>query len=285
MFRYAPLIAISVLFLANGFIWYAVFAEERGEHLTVAFLNIGQGDAVFIEAPNGRQMLIDGGPDKSVLRELSDVMPFYDRSIDVVMATHPDLDHIGGLPDVLARYEVDTVFRSGATGDAGAFEALHSEIKDSGAKTVLARRGTIIWLDEERGIYVRILFPDRDVTNFESNDASIIAQLVYGDIEFMLTGDAPQTIEQYLIALEGEALESEVLKVGHHGSRTSTSEFFVGYVSPQYAIISAGADNRYGHPHAEVLATISAFGIEDLGTYEEGRVLFQTDGTTLQRVQ
>ena len=129
------------------------------------------------------------------------------------------------------------------------------------------------------GAFLDILFPDRDVPGLETNTASIVAKLTYGATSFLFTGDSPKSIEGYLAALEGPGLDSDVLKVGHHGSKTSTSDELLGLVSPSYAVISAGAGNRYGHPHAAVLDALSRFGVERLGTYERGTIIFKSNGT------
>ena len=270
---------LAILLFANFFIWNAIFIETRNGILTVVFLDAGQGDAIFIEAPNGNQVLIDGGPNKSVLRQLSKVMPFYDRSIDIVIATHPDKDHIGGLPDVLQRYTVDFILESGAKNDTGISRAFESAILQNKIKRIFAKRGMAITLGDD--VFLNILFPDRNVSEVESNTASIVAQLVYKNTEFMFTGDSPKTIEEYLVFLDGEKLRSDVLKVGHHGSKTSSSESFVGYVSPEYAIISAGADNSYGHPHKEVVEILNQFGSAILNTKDNGAIVFKSDGENI----
>jgi len=270
---------LAILLFANFFIWNAIFIETRNGTLTVVFLDAGQGDAIFIEAPNGNQVLIDGGPNKSVLRQLSKVMPFYDRSIDIVIATHPDKDHIGGLPDVLQRYTVDFILESGAKNDTGISRAFESAILQNKIKRIFAKREMAITLGDD--VFLNILFPDRNVSEVESNTASIVAQLVYKNTEFMFTGDSPKTIEEYLVFLDGEKLRSDVLKVGHHGSKTSSSESFVGYVSPEYAIISAGADNSYGHPHKEVVEILNQFGSVILNTKDNGAIIFKSDGENI----
>ena len=266
---------LAGLFLINIFIWSVIFTQEK-DMLTVAYLDVGQGDAIYIEAPNGNQILIDGGVNKKVLRQLSKVMPFYDRSIDVVIATHPDKDHIGGLPDVLARYEVDFVLDSGKASESATYKELFRLIGAKDIKNIKAERGMVVVLDDE--VYLNILFPDRDVSGVESNTASVIAQLIYGDIEFMLTGDSPKTIEEYLVMLDGENLQSDVLKAGHHGSKTSSAESFLGNVQPKYSVISAGKDNRYGHPHEEVINTLNQFGSVILSTQDKGMIIFESDG-------
>lgn len=267
---------VAVLFIANFFIWGAVFAEERGGFLTVAFLDVGQGDAIFIEAPNGNQVLIDGGAGSAVFAPLGEMMPFYDRTIDIVVATHPDADHIGGLPEVLRRYEVDFFIDPGVSSDTGIYDALIRARDESRAEYIVARRGMEIALGG--GAVLEILFPDRDMEGADTNDASIVLKLVYGDTSFLLTGDSPQKIEKYLVFIDGKNLDVDVLKAGHHGSKTSSSESFIGYTSPDYAIISAGKDNRYGHPHAEVLARLADSGAEILRTDEEGTIVFKSDG-------
>jgi len=270
---------LAALLVANMFIWYAIWTEENGGVLTVAFLDVGQGDAIFIEAPNGNQLLIDGGPTKGVLTELSKLMPLYDRSIDVVIATHPDKDHIGGLIEVLERYEVDVVLRSGAENDTGVYHVLNGSIEREDALEILARRGQRLVLDD--GVFLDILFPDRDVTDFDPNDASVVARLVYGETTFLFTGDAPKSIEEYLASLGDDAVESDVLKVGHHGSKTSSSEYFLAAVLPQIAVISAEQDSRYGHPHAEVLEALEAYKAEVVETSKLGTIVFTSDGKRL----
>lgn len=279
----ALLALLFVLALANAIIWYAVFNDALRNELTVAFLAVGQGDAIFIEAPNGVQLLIDGGPDARVVRELSRLMPFYDRSLDVVLATHPDADHIGGLPDVLERYEVSAVVQSGFEKESGIYESLLQLTEVERAQRLIARRGLRLWLDESHGIYLDILFPDRNFTDVDdANAASVIARLVFGDSAFLFTGDAPQDVEHYLAWRNPEVLQANVLKVGHHGSDTSTARNFVGWVDPDYAIISAGADNRYGHPDEEVLETLEQFDVEVLQTADEGSLVFTTNGRRLR---
>ncbi|MBI4093401.1 MBL fold metallo-hydrolase, partial [Candidatus Kaiserbacteria bacterium] len=241
----------------------------------------GQGDAIFIDAPSGRQVLMDGGPDRSVLRELGKVMPWWDRSIDVVIATHPDADHISGLVDVLQRYRVEYVFQPGVEKNTGPAESMLLSVAKEGAQEIYARRGQII--DLGVGAYLEILFPDRDVSDVETNTASIVARLVYGETAFMLTGDSPQAIEEYLVRLDSSKLQSTVLKAGHHGSRTSSSPLFLGFVNPNFVVFSRGCENRYGHPHEEVVELFTRLEIPTFDTCTEGRISFISDGITVRR--
>lgn len=248
--------------------------------LCVVFLNVGQGDAIFAQTPDGIQILIDGGRDQSVLRELSTVMDFSDRTIDYILITHPDADHIVGLYDVLQRYTITNVIRTENESDTAIWQSIAQAIADEGATVAFARRGQRY--DLGAGVALEILFPDTDPSKLESNTASIVARLSYGDTSFMLTGDSPKAIEEYLVLIEGDYLKSDVLKVGHHGSRTSTSELFLEHVSPTYAVISAGKDNSYGHPHIEVTDSLFNFGVETQSTSDHGRVIFWSEGKTVE---
>ena len=272
---------IFTAFLLFLFALYSNLHISR-DVLTVAFLDVGQGDAIFIETPSGKQMLIDGGVGRAVLSELSSVMPFFDRSIDVVLNTHPDKDHIGGLPDVFENYNVALVIDPAVPVDKASYEEYEEDVVIEAARHVVARRGQTLLFGD--GVELHILFPDRDMSNVKNtNDASIIARLTYGETEVMLTGDAPESIERYLVSLGAENLKSDILKAGHHGSRTSTSEEFVVAVDPVYTIISAGKDNSYGHPHKEVIDTLTTASTTILGTYNEGTIIFESDGISWER--
>lgn len=283
MRRAGWMVLITLTLVAWG-VWTAVLQQFPDEVLKVSFLDVGQGDAVFIQSPAGNQMLIDGGADRTVLRRLADEMPWYDRTIDVILATHPDTDHVGGLFDVLGRYKVTYIFRPGIQHDAPAAQSLLLQIakeKKGGAQEVLARRGQVI--DLGGGVYIEILFPDRNVSEIETNTGSIVLRVVYEDTAFMLTGDSPQSIEEYLVGIDSTHLESTVLKAGHHGSRTSSSVAFVGYVSPQYGVFSRGCDNSYGHPHREVVDLLDRFEIRVVDTCEEGTITFISDGKVVSK--
>ncbi len=268
-------------FLSLFILW-----KESNRKLKVAFLNIGQGDSIFIESPTGNQMIIDGGPGRSVLRELGSVMPFYDKSIDVVLATHPDADHVGGLNDVLENFKTDLFMEPGVEADTNIYTELKNKVEQKKIKTIEARRGMV--LDLGGGAFLEILFPITDPRGMETNDASIVARLVYGESTFLFTGDAPFKTENGLLFLNPKtdiygSIDSDVLKVGHHGSKNSTSVEFVKAVSPEYAVISVGADNRYGHPTEQVLDILKKENIKTFRTDLDGRVIFESDGVNLKQ--
>ena len=255
----------------------------KSDTLKVIFLDVGQGDAIFIESPTGTQVLVDGGRGSAVLGKLSEAMGFFDRDIDMLIATHPDMDHIGGLIDVLERYRVQTILITENEGDTPAFEAFSERIEQEGARILIARRGQVYDLGsgEAGSTTLTILFPDRDARDFESNASSIIARLVYGESEFLFTGDAPKEIETYLVSQDPDGIQSDVLKVGHHGSRTSTDALFLEAVQPQVALISAGKDNSYGHPHSEVIELLNHYGVIQKNTADLGSVFSISDGKTI----
>ena len=281
--QYLPYVFITIIFIVGIGIWYLVYTKENHKYLKVAFLDIGQGDSIYIEAPNGKQMLIDGGPNDAVLGRLAAVMPWGDRSIDVVLATHPDADHIGGLASVIDRYHVPRIIENGAQAKTKTWARLEDTITKDKVEKIIARRGMHIVLDPEKNIYFDIIFPDRDVSNWkETNDGSIVGKLVYGNESFMLTGDATLYTENLIMQNYGaNALHSQVLKLGHHGSHTSSGMLWLRAVNPDIAIISAGLHNRYGHPHKETLDHLSELNIPYLSTYQKGTILFKTDGIKL----
>jgi len=274
--KHKILILFVILILSSSFFVFSAFSQnnqKENDILKVIFLDVGQGDAIYIEAPNGAQMLIDSGADRDILKNLSKVMPYGDKSIDMIVLTHPDKDHIGGFSDVLNNYEVGSVLESGNTSNTQVYKRLITNIENKKIKRILARRGLIINLDKNYNIYFEVLFPDRDVSTWESNDASIVGRVVYGEQSFLLTGDGTLATEHILIKNENYNLASTVLKLGHHGSKTSSGENFLKFVNPSFAIISAGENNSYGHPHKEVLDRLQTLGIPYLATYDESTIV------------
>lgn len=271
---------VGVLILANIFVWLAVYQRRPGDVLTVYFLDIGQGDAIFIDSPTHGRLLLDGGRNRKVLTELGKILPFADKRIDVMIESHPDADHIGGLPEVVSRYDVGLFLEPGVESDNSIDDELHRRIEEKNIPRLFAKRGMVVNFGD--GAKLQILFPNQDVSNWETNRASVVARLVYGDASFLLTGDSPIPIENVLLTLDSEFLDSDVLKAGHHGSRTSTSLTFAEAVSPEYAVISAGKDNTYGHPHKEVLDILQKLGAKIVSTAESGTIKFETNGKTLE---
>jgi len=272
---------LFIFFTITIFMAIFIFFEFKNDGLLhVYFLDIGQGDAIYVRSPGGRDMLIDAGPGKIVLQKLAEVMPWHDRYIDFVVETHPDVDHIGGIPPILERYRVGTFLKPGIDSKNTVDDEIDKILKEKNISDVLARRGMDI--DLGGNVFFHVLYPDKDVSGLKNtNEASIVGQIKYGSTTIMLMGDSPKKIENYLIKIDGDKLDSDVLKAGHHGSNTSNGEGFVKLVSPEYAVISAGKKNRYGHPHQDVLDLFQKLGIKITRTDTGGTIEFVSDGESI----
>ncbi|PIR46905.1 MAG: MBL fold metallo-hydrolase [Candidatus Vogelbacteria bacterium CG10_big_fil_rev_8_21_14_0_10_45_14] len=277
--NYLKAVLLLAVVVGNIFVWYAVGRENRDGYMTVAFLDVGQGDAIFIESPTGNQVIIDGGKDGAVLRRLGKMMPFYDRTIDLIMGTHHDLDHIGGLPLVVERYRVGAVMRPLSIKDTAISKRFEEDADTRAGMSLFAMRGQ--GFDLGGGASLLVLYPGETLDEKDDNENSIVAMLSYGEHKFLFTGDASQNIERKLMHMDGELLRADVLKVGHHGSKTSTDPQFVASVRPSYSVISSGCKNKFGHPHKEVIEALETVKQNILGTCESGNIVFRTNGTDL----
>ncbi len=222
--------------------------------LHVHFFNVGQGDSILIVTPNGRQMLVDGGPEaQSATRALSSVLSPLDRGLDLVALTHIDADHSLGLLQVLDRYRVQQALMGSSAGESAIAARWHSSLEDSDIRPVALSAGYQI--EMEPGLVIQVLNPppqDANVSFTKTNNSGLVLRLVYGEVSLLLAADIEEKTERYLLNT-ASVLNSDVLKVAHHGSKTSTSEAFLRKVNPAVAIISAGAENRFGHPHDGVM--------------------------------
>lgn len=260
--------------LVNFYALRALALESR--LLRVYFLDVGQGDAIFIQAPNGNQVLIDGGPGSQVIQELSRGMPFQDHSIDLVVLTHPHADHVDGLIEALKRYDVGQILENYYQYDSADY-AEWNKLK-SEAQVTQARAGQVIDLGMD--VKILILYPDEQSANQNiknPNNASVVIKLIYGNESLLLTGDIEAPVEQKLLDQQAN-LDSDFLKVGHHGSKTSTTDAFLRAVTPIIAFIEVGAENRYGHPHPTILQRLENFGIKYYRTDVDGTKELILDG-------
>lgn len=276
--KIATLSLLFIILAALAVALIAVTPPPTDGRTHVWVLDVGQGDSILIEAANGAQMLIDGGRDDTALRELARILPPGDRFIDVVIATHPDADHIGGLPLVLSRYKVGLFLTSDVDTDTDTFRELRDTIDRERMPAYFVRAGMTISFEDILSTQFEILFPDRKTKLWDTNSASIVGRLQVGSRSALFTGDAPVWVEQYLVAKVPQLLDIDILKLGHHGSRTSTSATLLKSGTPSLAIVSAGRDNSYGHPHKEVLDLLKQFGIPTASTAQEGTIILQTDG-------
>jgi len=261
------------LFGMNFIIWSWVFASSLAPDLAVYFFNVGQGDSIFIASKDGTQILIDGGPNSRVLGELAKAMPYYDDSIDLVVLSHPHADHLSGLIDVLKRYKVGKVVESGViyrTPEHDAFEEIASQ---KNIQRIDIEHPSIITFG---GVTLKILYPN---VSFENktvknvNETSLVILLEFEGKKILFTGDAGKATEDKLLA-EGVLEDVDVLKVGHQGSKFSSSANFLNKILPEYAVIEVGK-NSYGHPTEEALSRLATVGAKIFRTDRDGTVTLE----------
>ena len=277
---YAVVVAALALGAAAVILWLRV-ADGPDGNLHVYFLDIGQGDSTLIVTPSGRQVLIDGGPDGDVASQrLAEVLPSGDRSLDLMVMTHLDSDHSHGLLEVLDRYTVGAVL-TGVYEEGNAMQGRWEQRLDLHAVApVEVRAGHSILLEE--GVELEVLNPPQERLLGDSNNDSVVLRLTYGETSVLLTGDIEEEAERRLVNSDA-SLMSTVLKVGHHGSGTSTTQRFLNAVSPRIAVISAGADNPYGHPSPVVVERLEG-SVGDSAVFRtdrHGTVEVVSDGETV----
>lgn len=276
------------LFLAT-ILAVVAYSNMRPDFLMhVSFYDVGQGDSIFIKTYMGNQILIDGGPTDKVLANLGDDLPFYDRTIDLIILTHPHADHVSGLVDVLKRYKVKMVLLPEVAFHSSAFDEFLKLVDEKRIPKIYARVGQRIFLDQ--GTVMDIYWPNKKSENknfregFEQtssslNDTSIVAKLSFGKTKILFTGDASASVEQTLLPLFN--LDSDLLKVGHHGSRFSTSAEFLAEVTPEYAVIEVGDKNKYGHPTPQTLENLNKVAAKIFRTDQNQTIRFVSDGSSL----
>ena len=247
--------------------------ESKNGQLEVCFIDCGQGDCILIKSPTGKYMLVDGGKTEKGKNIIDFLRGQGVKQLAVVVGTHPHSDYIGGLAKIINTFPVEKVYLPRVTHNTTAFETLLKAIKGKNLKISTARQGEEIPLE---GIKARFIGPVGE--NYEDiNNYSAVIRIDYGDNSFILTGDAEEISEKEMID-SGEKLKADVLKVGHHGSSSSTCLAFLKAVAPQYAVIMCGVDNDYGHPHRETLAALDAVGVKVYRTDLHGTIIMKSDG-------
>jgi competence protein ComEC len=274
---------VIVLLAAGILIWAMVFSQPDGR-LHVTFLDVGQGDAILIQTPDGQIILVDGGPDpQAISLALGEALPFWKRTVDLVVATQPQADHVTGLVEVLQRYKVKMVLESGVLYDSAVYQEWHRLIAEKQIECNVARAGQVIALGG--GVTLQVLNPWLELFQGTSSDVDnngVVLRLQWEDVSFLLTADIRKEAEFRLVERRVD-LESMVLKAAHHGSQTSTTSQFLEVVAPQVAVISVGEDNHFGHPSPEVLERLAdRLGEENVyRTDKDGTIEFVTDGNRL----
>lgn len=273
-FRFSKLWGfIGILLAGNLAVWIGLQASGELSYGKLVFFDVGQGDAIYFRTPAGNDILIDTGPGDAVLSKLGKVMPFFDRSLELVILTHPHADHIAGMVEILKRYRVGSLVLPEVSHVSATYTALLEQIQEKNILVVRPRIGQRFWLDAVSvlDVYYPVWseFNDRPK---DLNDVSVVGKLSLGKSSVLLMGDSGKIIENLFLAMR-LPLSSEILKIGHHGSRHSTSPEFLREVQPQYSIISVGR-NPYGHPHPEVLGILQKATTTLLRTDEAGDLVF-----------
>jgi len=272
-------------------IWFLVFNQRPGRILETDFLDVGQGDAILIKTPKGQTVLIDGGPDNKVLEKLGKYLQPLQKRIDLIILTHPHADHVSGLVEVLRRYSVGLVILNGVYLKTDNYNQFLKAIEDNKVKVLIAEAGEAIHFDKD--LEFDILSPNKNPAglvfnkNSESfgtvgndvNDTSIVGKLIFNDFSIMFMGDATSKIENQLLAY-GNSLKSDILKVGHHGSKYSSFTNFLKTVAPKAGIIEVGAKNFYGHPSPAALSRLGMFDINIFRTGQNGDIRVLSNGFT-----
>lgn len=242
-----------------------------GHEMQVHFIDVGQGDSILIESPSGKTMLIDGGVKGAGQQIVSYLKELGINKLDIVVATHPDADHIGGLIPVLDNMTIEQFYDSGKVHTSQTFEEMLTRIDEKNIPYHVPKIGDDIEFDKD--VNVKILNANDQAT--DNNDASIVLKMTYGNVSFLLTGDAGVALEKEMLQYD---VKATVLKAGHHGSNTSSSEEFIQAVKPEVTILSYGEDNKYGHPHAEIVDRLQAIGSKIYATADLGTITVSTDG-------
>lgn len=273
---------ITLGFVVALLVWYPIL-QYAGGGLAVYFLNVGQGDSIYIEFPDGENMLVDAGSDYPMNMGRFVVEPFLrNRNVDelsVVVATHGDRDHIGGLATVLEDFFIGVLIEGNPDVDTAQYRALEETMESLGIRRRLVTRG-----DRLAGIpevEVKVLNPDAEMRGrMGRNNDSVVLRMRYKGATILLTGDAEVEAERGMVE-SGLELRSDVLKAGHHGSKSSSSEFFLKAVEPRIVVIPVGARNRYGHPVPEVLERFEGIGARIYRTDRDGAIIVRTNGKRL----
>lgn len=240
-----------------------LFLQLPDKNFHVYFLDVGQGDSIFIKTPQNHQVLIDGGPADAVIERLGEIMPFFDKSIDMVVLTHPHSDHVDGLVEVLKRYDVENVLLTGVSDDYPGYLEFLKEIDEKNIKVFIADDNTDFLLGD---VLIDTIYPFKNIFGewfLNLNNSSIAVRVIYKNNVMLLAGDLEAEAEKELIASKID-LKADILKASHHGSKTASSLLFLEKVRPETVVIQCGAENKFGHPHPETLKSLEKINVKKI---------------------
>jgi len=281
------LMAVSLFFLFFVPLDSA-FKKFESPKMIVTILDVGQGDATFLQTPNGKNILIDAGvwsPGSNSGKQI--LLPFFKENniqkLDAIFLSHPHADHIGGINDLINETEIDTIYNSGFEYESNLYRNYIKLAKSREIPVVSLKAGTKVYLDEN--LLILVLGPEKGKFNNDPNQHSLVLNIIHGENEFLFTGDAGEDQERRLVENYGHLLDTDFLKVGHHGSKTSSELFFLKEVTPDIAVVSVAEQNRFGHPHPEAVERLESTQSEIYYTSRDKALIFESDGKSIQRVK
>lgn len=250
---------------------------SQNDYVSVHFIDVSQGDCQLIELPEGKTMLIDAGDNGTEDRIIDYIESLGIKKIDYLVATHPHADHIGGMAEVIANFDIGEIYMPKIQNNTKTFEDMLDVIGEKNLTITSAESGKVLF--DYSGVRAEILSPKKGETYEEMNNYSAVLMLQCGDKRFLFMGDAEKDVEEEILKKD---LDADVLKVGHHGSTTSSSKKFLEQVSPEYAVISCGEGNDYGHPHKETINNLKKIAKEILRTDKSGTIVMRCDGRNIE---
>ncbi len=269
-------LAISLVIIIIGSLLVACFPLEEEGVLSVHIIDVGQGDSILIRTPQNKSILIDGGEAWAGKTVASYLRKYRLAKIDILIASHPHSDHIGGLVNIIENFQVDSLYMPDKIHTSKTFEQLLDAIEDKGLEITIPNENTVVELEED--ISLLFLGPLRDYGE-NLNNWSIVNKLIHGENSFLFTGDMEAAAEKDLVKnYPGNILRSQVLKVAHHGSNTSSTEIFLDTIRPKVAVISSGKDNLYNHPHDDIIKSLQDLNTAIYSTQDQGTIIIKSDG-------
>ena len=278
---YKILLVLGIVFVLISIPVFLLAYSVPG-NLEVDFLDVGQGDAILIKVPSGQNILIDGGPNSEVISCLSEELSWWDRTIDLMILSHPHDDHVSGLIEVIRRYEVKKIIYTGVPHNSPSFLTWLNLIKEKKIPMIIVDREQKINLGPD--CFLEFLYPNKAIFGRQAdnlNNTSIINKLTYKNNKFLFMGDAEMELEEILLNGDFD-LSANILKIGHHGSDTSSSEEFLRAVKPEFAIIEVGEDNKFSHPSLRVLKRLERMNIKAYRTELDGTIRIISDGNSFE---